>query len=428
MQSILQENPKGGIFDGVGGACRSPTTDTHHNGKNSAIGSPLGIITKLRANRSQSDFDKVAYRASKILLRDLACKWLTQKEVRTTKKSPEGYATFVHRVNYCSKRRIDKNKNVFVHYNESRQQAHFGNLVHCGSIWTCADCATKITEVRKVETKQGISSWRAKGGHVYLLTLTNRHHRGDNLKELLTGQQKALANFWRQRAVREMIEKLGYVGRVVATEVTWSWDNGWHPHFHILMFFEQELFNGGQGLRTFLANEWINACRKAGLKLPTLEHGVDLQDGSYADQYVTKWGLESEVTKGHLKKGREDSLTPFDLLRQSIELPKYGFLFREFADAFKGKKQLFWSKGLKELLGIESKTDEEILEETDKDSIVIDELAFEVFQLISLHSMQANYLEFVELDYLDKGNRAKGLIEKLLLFEIERITQNANTT
>ncbi|ECI4972271.1 rolling circle replication protein, Rep63 protein, partial [Salmonella enterica subsp. enterica] len=85
-------------------------------------------------------------------------------------------------------------------------------------------------------------------------------------------------------------------------------------------------------------------------------------------------------------------------------------------------------KGLKELLGIESKTDEEILEETDKDSIVIDELAFEVFQLISLHSMQANYLEFVELDYLDKGNRAKGLIEKLLLFEIERITQNANTT
>lgn len=225
-----------------------------------------------------------------------------------------------------------------------------------------------------------------------------------------------------------MIEKLGYVGRVVATEVTWSWDNGWHPHFHILMFFEQELFNGGQGLRTFLANEWVNACRKAGLKLPTLEHGVDLQDGSYADQYVTKWGLESEVTKGHLKKGREDSLTPFDLLRQSIELPKYGFLFREFADAFKGKKQLFWSKGLKELLGIESKTDEEILEETDKDSIVIDELAFEVFQLISLHSMQADYLEFVELDYLDKGNRAKGLIEKLLLFEIERITQNANTT
>lgn len=138
--------------------------------------------------------------------------------------------------------------------------------------------------------------------------------------------------------------------------------------------------------------------------------------------------MESEVTKGHLKKGREDSLTPFDLLRQSIELPKYGFLFREFADAFKGKKQLFWSKGLKELLGIESKTDEEILEETDKDSIVIDELAFEVFQLISLHSMQADYLEFVELDYLDKGNRAKGLIEKLLLFEIERITQNANTT
>ena len=32
-------------------------------------------------------------------------------------------------------------------------------------------------------------------------------------------------------------------------------------------------------------------------------------------QYVSKWGLEEEVTKGHLKKGLNGSLTPFDLLR-----------------------------------------------------------------------------------------------------------------
>lgn len=130
-----------------------------------------------------------------------------------------------------------------------------------GSVWTCADCATKITEM-KTRNKQGIANWRSKGGHVYLLTLTNRHHRGDNLLDLLTGQQKALVKFWGQRAVKEMLKDLGYVGRVMATEVTWSFDNGWHPHFHILMFFEHELFNGGQGLRTFLANEWINACVK----------------------------------------------------------------------------------------------------------------------------------------------------------------------
>ncbi len=390
-------------------------------GKNDA----LGIITKSYANRHQSDFDKVANRATKFVLRDLACKWLTEKVVRDKDNHPEGYQTYVHRVNYCSKRRIDKNKGVFVYYNEGRQQAHYGNLVHCGSAWTCADCATKITEVRKKEVKQGIDYWRSQGGFVYLLTLTNRHHKGDDLPQLLQGQAKALVKFWSQRAVYTMLKAVGYVGRIVATEVTWSYNNGWHPHFHILMFFDHELINGGQGLRTYLANEWINACKKAGLKLPSLEHGCDLQDGSYADQYVSKWGLESEITKGHLKKGKDDGMTPFDLLRQSVEMPLFGMLFREFADAFKGKRQLVWSGGLKKLLGIKKKSDDEIVNETDEQSIVVNELAFEVFQFISLHSMQADYLHKIELDWLDNGTRARDLVQRILEFEIDEINKQA---
>ena len=149
-----------------------------------------------------------------------------------------------------------------------------------------------------------------------------------------------------------------------------------------------------------------------------------MQDGSYADQYVTKWGLESEITKGHLKKGREDSLTPFDLLRQSVEMPMYGILFREFADVFKGKKQLYWSKGLKALLGIQSKTDEEIVDETDKESIVVDELANHVFKYLSLNSMQADYLHMVELDCLDGGSQAKDLVARILEYEIASIVEN----
>ena len=37
--------------------------------------------------------------------------------------------------------------------------------------------------------------------------------------------------------------------------------------------------------------------------------------------------------------------------------------FREFATAFKGARQLFWSSGLKDLFGLRDKSDEEILEE-----------------------------------------------------------------
>lgn len=84
--------------------------------------------------------------------------------------------------------------------------------------------------------------------------------------------------------------------------------------------------------------------QKSGMKIPSLENGVQVQDADYADRYVSKWGLEEEITKGHVKKGREDSLTPFDILRQSEDDPHYGKLFRQYADAFKGKRQLVWSK------------------------------------------------------------------------------------
>lgn len=37
-------------------------------------------------------------------------------------------------------------------------------------------------------------------------------------------------------------------------------------------------------------------------------HGCDLREGKYADHYVSKWGLEDEVTKGHTKKAKKTVL------------------------------------------------------------------------------------------------------------------------
>ena len=44
--------------------------------------------------------------------------------------------------------------------------------------------------------------------------------------------------------------------------------------------------------------------KKAGLGSPSFQHGIDLRDGSFANNYVAKWGLEDEMTKGHIKKGK----------------------------------------------------------------------------------------------------------------------------
>jgi len=60
-------------------------------------------------------------------------------------------------------------------------------------------------------------------------------------------------------------------------------------------------------------------------------------------------------------------MTPWDLLREGRR-----DLFKVYAEAFKGKKQLHWSRGLRELLGIpKEKTDAEIAAEIDPVTLLL---------------------------------------------------------
>ena len=85
-------------------------------------------------------------------------------------------------------------------------------------------------------------------------------------------------------------------------------ENGWHPHNHILLF-TQHAVHGFASYRDQLASIWMDSCIKAGLRSPSMKHGLDIQDGSQADRYVAKWGLPEEMSKGHMKKGKNGGYT-----------------------------------------------------------------------------------------------------------------------
>ncbi len=355
----------------------------------------LGIHTKLCANLAQQGLaDNALRRSAKYALQNEAVKLLPQERVRC-----------------CLRHRISKDEGIKVRYNESRQKAHYSNVQRCGSVWNCPVCAIQISEGRRQELKAGMSNWTEQGGAVYLLTLTNPHHVGDNLAELLAGQKKALHYLWTDRKPREMFKSLGKIGHIIASEVTHG-VNGWHPHYHILLFFKGSINH--KALQSFIALQWQNCCKKAGLKIPSIEHGCDIQDGTYAAKYVGKWGLEDEMTKGHTKKGREGSATPWDLLRASEGgCERSGRLFQQYAAAFKGKQQLHWSKGLKALLLVVEATDEQLATETEKDSIELRELAVVIWRLLLLYKSRAEFLTAIELDVLDGGRRADDLVMAL---------------
>lgn len=360
-------------------------------------GSALGILTKSCATPDFKGLAQIALRrATNYALQNEAVKLLPNERVR-----------------FCLRHRVDATKGIEVKYNEKREKAHYSNVQRCGSVWVCPICSAQISEGRRQELKQGMAHWQRMGsdGAVYLLTLTNPHHNGDNLAQLLEGQKKALHRLWTLRKSREMFKSLGKVGHIIATEVTHG-EHGWHPHYHILLFFKKPI--NSKSLRNFLASCWQNCCEKSGLKVPSLEHGVDLRDGKYADKYVSKWGLADEVTKGHIKKGREGNATPWDLLRQSeAGCEKSGRLFKVFADTFKGKRQLSWSKGLKRLLEVDEVTDEELATETEKDSIEVDILAMEIWRLILRYKSRADYLKAKEHDMKFGSQRADNLVMEL---------------
>ena len=372
----------------------------------------------LQENGTFSKIEYASRRIERYALQEVARSILREMTERN------GKMTYVHQVRNCLRAKITKKKGVTLFYNVEREQANFGNLQRCYSVWNCPICSMTITEGRRSELKQGLSNWIDLGGHAYLVTFTNSHHKGDDLGQLLQGQKKAFKKFWEKTKVVKMLKCLGYQGRIVATEVTWGQDNGWHPHYHMIFFFDHEI--DAKGLQSYLALEWKDACIKAGLKAPDLIHGVDVRNGTYAAQYVSKWGLEEEVTKGHLKKGLNGSLTPFDLLRGASTNNHFKTLFKQFADVFKGKQQLVWSKGLKDLLGIKQVTDEELIEETEKASVEVAELGDMIWQLVLKYEKRAYVLELVERDYQDGTDTLGDFIMGLAQIHAGEIIKNSN--
>lgn len=290
-------------------------------------------------------------------------------------------------------------KDVQVVRSTEHKNASFKGLQTCGSVWACPVCSAKISERRRVELRSAMEQHKAAGGTVLLMTLTNAHNCGDHLAELLAGQAKALNYLNTDRASRKIFTGMGCIGQVKATEVTHgrlrTVNNGWHPHYHVLLFVRAGL--DLEACQALLSARWMHACAKAGLKLPSLEHGLRLDPGEYASDYAAKWGLDHEMTKGHTKKAREGE-TPFDLLRAYLaDVDKQGgALFRQFAECFKGKRQLHWSAGLKKLFQIGEVSDEELANKQDDKAVLLGKITVSQWRHILKVEARSLILELAE--------------------------------
>lgn len=334
---------------------------------------------------------------------------LNQGEIqakREKKQLYQGHASKLigGRLESCGKVPIPMNLNgELVHVaSESRTVAilkngekySFGGLMRCGSVWVCPECASMITEYRRNELKVACENALAQGLQISMLTLTVPHYVKDSLESVLDGISAALRKLKNRKVFKKVAQEIGLVGNIRTLEATYG-ANGWHPHFHILLFTKSEL--NDQELNILQENlllQWQSACVSSGLPLPN-NHGLDLVNGAWAAAYVTKWGIEEEMTKGHLKQGiKEGHVSPFGLLELYDQGDKNaGRRFQEYAKVFKGKRQLVWSKGLRELLKVgEQKSDDEIIKEVEKASIEVMKISYDDFLQILKYEKRAEFL------------------------------------
>ena len=245
---------------------------------------------------------------------------------------------------------------VEILHSASEGAAHYSRLEVCGSVWLCAVCAAKVAEERRKELRQAVEHCAVNGGGVLHLTFTVRHNRGDDLAGLLEGFTKAYSRMMGHWTYRKLIGPTYQImGAVRSLEVTHG-INGWHPHHHVLMFVGRPLTD--DEMRR-LENEMYALWEKSAAreKLSMNRAGLTVQGARAAAGYVAKWGAEEELTKSHMKSGRGDASSPWDLLRRFLDGDdRAGRLWQEYGKVFKGRRQLVWSAGLRALLGLEDET------------------------------------------------------------------------
>ena len=302
---------------------------------------------------------------------------------------------------------------VIIYRATTGANARYAGVMTCGSGWTCPVCSVKIGEVRREELSYANVTHVQNGGRVDLTTMTFPHELDEmTLEETMSRFAKARQKFKNSAPYKAVYDKkkskLGCIGTVTSMEITHG-KNGWHPHLHMLSFTDRSISTEEIQL---LKKTWVNALLKCGLGdrskiTDMMEYALDVRGGEDAANYIAKygreekWGITSELTRSHAKKGIGDSVTPFGLLALSDAGDEVaGELFVEFANTFIGKRLITFSPGLRAKFGlsVDRECDEDVAAQPDAANDFVAMLNPDQWRVVLKKDARASLLAFAAED------------------------------
>lgn len=314
-------------------------------------------------------------------MRNIAKKNYTLKETKEKRKPRIQFCGYAVNANINQPINLCKN---------DKGGLFFNGVANCGGYWRCPVCALKISEHKKELLSGLISAHQSKNLSIGFLTLTVRHSKFDTLKKSL---HKISDNYRRFQQSRFYKENKSIIGQVKTLEITYSDENGWHPHLHILYFYDHADEDKIEKFQKELIKRWVSFRDNNSL----IKGQNQKMLGSDNSDYLAKYDITMEMTKGQIKSSK--GLTPFTALAKlacndyADEFEKrrlYG-IYSHYVEETQGKHFVNISNSLRQeysqFMEEFNKTDDDIVNEVTIDEVLL-KVSLPIWKLICKNDLQ----------------------------------------
>jgi hypothetical protein len=323
---------------------------------------------------------------------------------KDTKKTSRRLFDCSHAYNHFIKIKHDnktvdiKVRNIQDKNGNNKVYKHFSNLIKCGSSMLCPICSARLSQGKGEQIKDLMEQVYEKKHMGFFIVLTVKHSSKDSLEETYERLYNIYRLMLKSRQWKNIADANQFETVSRGLEITISIDKekkniNYHPHFNLLITSPKVEENRSIQDNLELSKEIYEIYNKLYMKyygdsllVPYFSEKEDkviikgsvVVSHNFKPEYLTKWGIDSELTSHSFKEGDTKKLTglhPFQLLdiynSEEIEISFKLFLkskIIEYAKFVKGKRFFTLSPKLKKIYDIKSLklTDEEILNEQEK--------------------------------------------------------------
>jgi hypothetical protein len=285
---------------------------------------------------------------------------------------------------HCNHQAHFQNIDGVVGVKETKTSRNLKGLKSCGSHSACPVCASKLSFIRGNELSNLMEVGRDNDRSYMMIVTTIPHQPLEPLQTTQLQNDDLSTYIFNSKEWKKLKKTLSCRFVHGGRENMVSVKNGridWHPHKNYLLDFDIPIkeimkrldLKSDLDLRMYFSKLFTKIGQRyldnKGIDKRLLEpyfwqnpetNQIHVKGGvsasiEFDDKYITKWGLDAEMTAGIYKDGRfSDSFHPFGLLdliheenKETNEAQKYMFIkaFQEFVLATKGKRWFYFGRG-----------------------------------------------------------------------------------